>query len=299
MSAARPTAPRDRFLDVGGGRFHALDWGGDAPPLVLLHATGFHAHLWDPIARRLAARFHVVALDLRGHGDSPKPESGYHWDVLIDDVTAMLDALGFRDVVAAGHSLGATTIAGAAVARPDLFARLVLLDVILFPREFRGLTEDENPMARAARKRREIWDSREQMFESWTGRPPFDTWRKEVLRLYIDHGTDPLGDGTVRLKCPGRIEAQIFGMASDYDAWGSLDRLSQPTLLVRGARSDTFSERDAEEALRRLPNGQLLTMNGTTHFIPMEAPDEVAEAIERFATEDERPGASRPIRGAG
>ncbi|MGH7857023.1 MAG: alpha/beta fold hydrolase, partial [Candidatus Binatia bacterium] len=155
--------PQDLFPTVNGVRLHVADWGGDGPPAVLLHATGFHARLWDPIARGLAPRFHVYALDARGHGDGDKPEGGYDWSVLVADVIGVMDALGLRGALGVGHSLGATTTAGVAAERPDLYDRVVLLDVILFPREFRNLPEEENPMAIAARKRREVWPSRDEM----------------------------------------------------------------------------------------------------------------------------------------
>jgi pimeloyl-ACP methyl ester carboxylesterase len=280
MTTAGPT---DRFVAANGLRLHVLDWGGHGTPVLLLHATGFHAHLWDPIARQLSPRYRVFALDARGHGDSEKPEDGYDWSAFIADVIGFMDALGLDGALGAGHSLGATTLAGVASQRPDLFERIVLLDMILFPREFRGLSEAENPMAVAARKRREHWRSREAIFQSYRPRAPFDTWREECLRLYIDHGTELGDDGSAQLKCPGRIEAQVFGMASTFDAWEVLERVTVPTLLVRGERSETLSERDAAQALGRVRLGRLLTMKATTHFIPMEEPEAVVAAIEEFA----------------
>src|SRR5262245_35266755 len=65
------TRPEDRFITVEGLRLHYLDWGNaNAPPLILLHGIDRVAHTFDPIAPRFASRYHVVAMDLRGHGDS-------------------------------------------------------------------------------------------------------------------------------------------------------------------------------------------------------------------------------------
>ena len=275
-------SPEDRFVEAGGIRLHVADWGGEGPPAVLLHATGFHARLWDPVARALASRFHVYAPDARGHGDSEKPEGGYDWSVFVDDTIALLDALGVRDALGIGHSMGATTAAAAAAARPDLYGRLVLLDPILFPREGRTRETSENPLAVAARKRREVWPGVRALFESYRPRPPFDTWTDETLRLYVEHGTEPAGDGAVRLKCPGRIEAQVFSMAGQFDAWAALDRVEAPTLLVRGERTGSLSPADARRALGHLRHGRLLTAPDTTHFVPMERPDWVVETVLGF-----------------
>lgn len=67
MAAAPPTS---RHLEINGLKFHYLDWGGDGPPLVMLHGLTGHAHTWDHTAAALSARYHVCALDQRGHGDT-------------------------------------------------------------------------------------------------------------------------------------------------------------------------------------------------------------------------------------
>jgi pimeloyl-ACP methyl ester carboxylesterase len=62
--------PRSSFVKVNGVRLHTLDWGGDGPPVVILHATGFLGCIYRPLAERLRAIGHVYSYDQRGHGDS-------------------------------------------------------------------------------------------------------------------------------------------------------------------------------------------------------------------------------------
>jgi pimeloyl-ACP methyl ester carboxylesterase len=277
MAAAAPTSS---FVSVNGARLHVLRYGGEGPPAVLHHATGFHAWMWAPIAAVLTRRYHVLALDARGHGDSDKPPSGYRWDGFMADLIAFIETLRLGRVIGVGHSLGASTTAGAAAERPDLFAALALLDPILFPREFRVAIED-NPMAAAARRRRDVWTSTEDVLASYRGRGPFGKWTDEALRLYVEHGFAREG-GQVRLKCPPAIEAQVFSMELGYDLWAALERVQAPTLLMRGEESDAFSANDAAEALRRLPRGELATIPGTTHTFPMEVPGHVGEILLAF-----------------
>jgi pimeloyl-ACP methyl ester carboxylesterase len=276
------TVPTSSFVSVNGARLHYLDYGGDGPPAVLHHATGFHAWMWAPIAAVLTRRYRVLALDARGHGDSEKPRSGYRWDGFMADLVAFIETLRLGRVLGVGHSLGGSTTSGAAAERPDLFAALALLDPILFPREFRGAIED-NPMAEAARRRREVWTSTEEVLASYRGRGPFVKWTDDALRLYVERGF-VCEDGRVRLKCPPAIEAQVFSMELGYDLWSALEQVQAPTLLMRGEESGAFSANDAAEALRRLPRGELATLAGTTHTFPMEVPGEVGERILAFGS---------------
>jgi pimeloyl-ACP methyl ester carboxylesterase/catechol 2,3-dioxygenase-like lactoylglutathione lyase family enzyme len=278
MASANPASG---FVTANGVRLHYLDYGGDGPPAVLHHATGFHAWMWQPIADRLSVRYHVIALDARGHGDSEKPATGYSWETFIADLVGFVEALDLAGGLGVGHSLGGTVTSGAAAERAGLFTHVVALDPILIPREFRNVAEGDNPMSEKARKRRPQWGSVEEAVERYRGRGPFAEWTDEPLRRYVEHGFAKQPDGTIVLKCPPEIEAQAFGMAPHFESWSIFDRLAVPTLLMRGSQSDAFSANDATKALGRLREGELHTVAGT-HMFPMEKPDEVVDTISAF-----------------
>jgi lipase len=279
-----PTEPRptDRYVQVGDLRLHYLDFGGDGPPLVFLHATGFHAWVWLPYVRRFAPRFRVLALDQRGHGESDKPLEGYRWDVFGADLKGFLDALDLDDVRAVGHSKGGTAIAAAAAAGTRRLARAVLVEPVLVSAPH--LTEPawDNPMSTAARRRRSTWPSRDAMFASLRGKMPFETWEEEFVRLYCDHGVADRTDAQVELLCPGEIEAQIYAYAVLSNGFARLESLAVPTLVVRGAKSPGFDPKSAAEAIHRLPAGTLRTVEGGGHFVAMERAPEVSDAIAEF-----------------
>src|SRR5215217_3855941 len=107
----RAMEPTHGFVDTPTVRLHYVDWGGPGRPLLLVHATGFHARLWDPYVPGLSERFRVIALDQRGHGDSGRPVDGFNWSHSADDAHALIVALGIEGCVAAGHSSGGTAIA--------------------------------------------------------------------------------------------------------------------------------------------------------------------------------------------
>jgi pimeloyl-ACP methyl ester carboxylesterase len=117
-----------------GDRIHFLDWGGAAPPGVLLiHGLSNTAWSWAPVARRLRAGGHVIAMDLRGHGLSDAPTSGYDAAGFAADVVAAAEGAGLLApsgdrVVLAGHGFGAIVASWAAVELGDRCAGLVLVD---------------------------------------------------------------------------------------------------------------------------------------------------------------------------
>lgn len=285
MRATRSAAPgavaRQEHVTLGGLRFRYLRWGTSGPAVVLLHGTGFHGYVWKPIAQELGREAQVLALDQRGHGDSAKPETGYGWEVFAGDLHAFLAALALSGIDAVGHSAGATAIARCAARHPGSIRRAVLVDPILSPGTAAGQVID-NPLAHRARKRRMVWESRTSMFHSYRTRAPFNTWREEVLWAYIEEGTFVRADGHVELKCPGSIEAQIFEQAPQLDGFGVLPQVDIPVLLLRGAASEAFPQASADYALSLLPQARLQTIPGTSHFLPMERPEAVADAVRTF-----------------
>lgn len=114
--------------DVGGVRLaYELHGARDAPPLVLLHALGEGRCDWAGVADRLAEHFRVVAVDLRGHGDSDWP-GGYSFQSMADDVLCLLDRLGFAEVTLLGHSMGGSVAYLLAEQSPSRIQRLIVED---------------------------------------------------------------------------------------------------------------------------------------------------------------------------
>lgn len=99
----------------------------DAPPVVLLHALGERAADWEVVSGELSKFFRVVAIDLRGHGDSDWPGS-YSFELMRDDVLGVLDRLGLHRVILVGHSMGGTVGYLIAEEHPGRVDRLVVED---------------------------------------------------------------------------------------------------------------------------------------------------------------------------
>lgn len=277
--------PESAFLEANGIRIHYLAWGDpDAPPILLLHPTGFLARTWQPVAEALAGAGHrAIAPDARGHGDSGKPRGAgaYHWRNMAADLEAFLDHLSLSRLPVAGHSMGGGVAAYVAAQHPDTFTRLVLIEPIIFPADFER-PRGRNDLAEGARRRRMVFDSIEDVIESYRDRPAFERWQPEALRLYAEHGTFRREDGRIELKCPGEIEAHVFDHSLSLDIWSELPRIQAPVLLIRGALSEGPVAVAAQSVADRAPHGRLLSIDGAGHMAPMEKPDAVAREILAF-----------------
>lgn len=274
------------FAQAGDLRIRIHHLGGTGPPLLAVHATGFHGRVWEPFVPALRKHFSVVTFDNRGHGDSDKPETGYSWATFGQDALAVIDHLSLDRPVGIGHSAGAAALVLAETSRPGTFSRLVLMDPTALPTELRRLVrsaETPNPMSEQARRRRAIWDSTDEMIERLRTGTPLAGWREDFLRAYVVYGTQPRDDGTIELKCPPEIEAQVYAQMPESDTWERIAQLEPPTLVLTGASSHLWGGR-SEMIAAQVRNGRSVVVEGG-HFFPMESPDETLALVVPFLTE--------------
>ena len=271
------------FVETPATRLHYVDWGGDGPPLVLVHATGFHARLWDPYAAQLCRRFRVLAYDQRGHGDSALPATGIDWPDFAEDLAAFIAALNIEGCFAVGHSSGGTAVGVCAGRYPGSIARAALIDPVLRDgaREARPSAAPKQ-MAARTRRRRHVWSSPYEFETAMRQRAAFAAWRPEFLALYARYGLRRRPDGHYELKCPPEVEAQVYARSSAYDPWPALRRVDVPVLLVRATRVPPGRAPLPPDAATRIPNCQDVPI-AATHFVPMEEPEHVLAALEAFS----------------
>ena len=278
--------PDSHFIHLDALSIHLLRWPNPgAPPLLLLHATGFLADLWRRLAEPLAAHYDIAALDVRGHGRAATPDAGYDFPSLTDDIVAVLDALGWRDVLAAGHSMGGALALIAASRRPELVRGVFAVEPIVPTRAWRetsGAQLDGDRLADAARNRRPSFSSRAAVAERWRERPPFRSWDSRVFDDYVEYGFEQQPDGSVALRCPPHIEAGVFDAAADFDAEPFLRDVRCPVLLAQGERTTPWFDAMLANAAALLPNASRLTIPGAGHLAPMEVPDLIASQIRAF-----------------
>ncbi len=282
--------PRSQFIDVDGVKLHVADWGGSGADILLVHANGFLGLVYRELIRHLGDGYHVYTLDLRGQGDSDKPalREG-HWQDMANDVEVVIDALHLQDFYGLGHSGGAALLAGYTAAHTGRVKSLALLEPVTFPHEppfLERLSTTDHPLVEMTLRRRAVWDSRQQLFDAYQTKAAFSGWQKEVLWDYINHGTANLPNGQIQLKCPVTVEAHVFAQAPLIDIYSQLGLVDCPAIVLRGENTDPPLSLVAEKVAQKIPQGILVTVPDTSHFLPMEKPDEIARIIRQHFKSD-------------
>ncbi|CAN7170548.1 alpha/beta hydrolase [Bradyrhizobium sp. LjRoot220] len=271
------------------------------PPALLLHGTGFVAEVWDDVARELALRYTVYALDRRGHGDSHKPAADhYHFQDFAEDVCRVIEALDLTSIYGIGHSAGATDLLLAAKLLPERFARLFVIEpTIMDPRAPPpDRTSDfANGAAQGVLRRQAEFESAEAAFARYRAAPAFAAWTENSLRAYIRHGFAAQEDGRVRLRCTPEIESAVLlpilqAMEQVYtgDARGNpfawLPEIKCPVRVATTEKSWPIYKEMASRAVALLPAATEMKFDGVGHSVAQEAPELVLGALKAFEAQD-------------
>jgi len=266
---------------------HLLEWSSEGTPMILIHGFGNEAHIWDDVAPRVADHYRVLALDLRGHGDSAwDPERRYDYSNHVADLDAITEALGIERMVLVAHSLGGRVSMLYAGVHPDRLAGLVIVD-----------SAPELDMRGVVRIRAEVEEQRDPSFRTFAEfenllAHNYPAATPTAIQRMARNGLRQREDGRYVLKmdtayrgAPGGAKVDADAMATrekDHVAamWAALEKLECPTLVVRGAASDIMSPDVADKmADEVLPNGKLAIVPQAGHSVMTDNPDGFAEAV--------------------
>jgi pimeloyl-ACP methyl ester carboxylesterase len=278
--------------ELKAGRLAGLAWGDVSrpPDIVFLHATGFNARTYRSLLAPLGERFHVLAVDLRGHGQTQLPAHtfGYgSWNRHRDDVVELVEGHIRAPVTLAGHSMGATVSLLVAGRRPDLARGVAMLDPVLMSPAMYGFAQLPGaplwwsvsfPIARGAARRRNRFATKDEAAAALAGRGVFKSFTSEQIADYVDDGFRETADG-VRLTCTPAYESRTFA-AQRIDPWRALSRAPAPLVCLRAEIRSTMPQAAADHACEVRPDVRLATVEGVGHMFPMERPDRARAAIE-------------------
>jgi pimeloyl-ACP methyl ester carboxylesterase len=264
------------------------DFGGSGDDLLLVHATGFCADVFGPLARALAADYHCWGLDLRAHGRSERPADGnFAWSRFAVDVLAVIDHLGLKRPLAFGHSCGGAALLLAEEARPGTLAALYCFEPVVMDEAGGHGTYQGNPLSVGARRRRETFPSAEDAFVNFSAKPPFATLDPEVLKLYVEGGFEAIppedgGDGrAIRLRCRRDDEAEIYAHGASHGAFAHLQEIQCHVTLSCGADTDAFGLPFIEADAAQLSRSAVEVIPDVGHFGPLENPALVAALVQQ------------------
>lgn len=274
---------------VDGLNLSYLDSGGERPPLHFYHANGFPISVYIPFMRILTERFRVLGMGLRGQ--DAQTEGNSSWHSAADDLIDFLDKRQLRGTIGVGHSVGAVATMIAAARRPELFSKIVLIDPVLLPWRYLFFMafirlinrKDLFFLARLARNRRSRWQDRQEAYEYFKTKSLFKNFEEAFFDAYITFGLKPSQDGRVELLCPKDAEARLFEFLP-LDIWFWPKKITIPTLIVRGAQSNTLLETELIRFCRKCKSAKARTVENAGHLVPMEASQAVADIIMDFTS---------------
>ncbi len=274
--------PKLNLVETRNLKFAVWHWPASKPAkkLLFIHATGFHARLWDQVVK-LLPECECWAIDMRGHGLTTKPLPPYIWTEFGADIISVCDVLNLKFNLAVGHSMGGHSLCGAAAVK-NIFDALLLVDPIIVQKEIYGKIELKDP--HPVEKRRNNWQSAQEMFDHLKKKKPFDTWNLEILMDYCFHGLLERPDGAgMILACPPTVEGSIYNnsITTQANPYGYLKNIKIPVRILHApADPDRKIEAMVPYDLgKEFEQGEDIMCAQNTHFIPMEAPNTVAQHI--------------------
>lgn len=263
--------------DGGPLALHCL--GGNGPPLLISHATGFHGRCYAALARHVH-HHSVWALDYRGHGASRDAATEPHdwWCFVRDFILAAQHLAPEGGLRVFGHSMGAATVIMSAMHHPGMVGSLIGFEPIAPPPS--DVDPDTLPIAVGARRRRSKFSSIEAAIENYASKPPLAAFTPEVLDDYVRYGTLAADDGTgIELACRPSFEAAVFTSAHRYPLYEHLPDIDLATTVISGIVQDMQPSAFAAIVADRLPNGRLIHRLDLDHFGPFTDPSAVAGII--------------------
>jgi pimeloyl-ACP methyl ester carboxylesterase len=269
-------------------RLHYLDWGNaGATDLLLLHGVQDHCHSWDWFADAFADRFHVVAPDLRGHGDSEWVHgSGYHQLDYVYDLDQLVRQRALAPLHIVGHSMGGTLAALYAGLFPESVAALVLIEAVgLWPdwsgdapahERVRGWIDHTRQLAARVPRRYPSWDAAyARMLHANPHLSP------EQARHLARHGSHQNEDGSYSWKYDNYTHAWPVLRMPESDVVSLWKRIACPVLIVNG--SDGYPHRIGQEGtLAHFRHAEMIAVRGAGHWVHHDRFDAVAQAVRRF-----------------
>ena len=280
MATATRLQPTEKHLTVNGLALRYLEWGRPgALPVVCVHGYTSSAEAFSALARRISDRGHIIAVDVRGHGESAwSPGGAYRYADQASDLAAIVDALEIGRFVLIGTSMGGIIAMAYAAQHPQRLRALVINDigpdVEVGSQRITGLVGsrpvDFASLEAAMEYRR--------LSSPITAGRPIEDQRETALGVLRQRP-----DGRWGWKMdPAYIEQRITrGAPARPQLWPTLETLPCPTQIVWGTNSDVLSEAQARRMTAALPKGKLVAVPGVGHAPTLVEPEALA-AIERL-----------------
>jgi pimeloyl-ACP methyl ester carboxylesterase len=257
---------KDKKIKVNGINLHLVDFGGQGEPIICVHGLTANSRYWDSVAERLIDNYRVLAVDLRGRGDSEKPTLGYNVRQHAKDILGVIDFLGFEKIVYMGHSLGALIGVCFAATYPERLSRLILVDggVDVDPQVYEKI--------RPAIERLDTVFPDFATFLSEMRKNPFlDEWN-EYTEQYFYADVEHRPDGSVCSKASKQAILEEIKALRETSINAFHEQIQTPTLLLwapdcfKDGKTFMVTREKGEKLAAALPNSRFVAIKNANHY---------------------------------
>ena len=277
VSFSQESLPIDKTVHANGLNFHYLEWGDPGKPdILMLHGVSQQGHSWDFVSLALSDRYHIMALDQRGHGDSDwAPDGDYSIEAQQTDIDAVVDALRLDRFTLMGHSMGGRNSYVWASRHPKVLDALVIVDT-----GPQGQRAGRDRIQRFQQLPDEL-DSFEEFadrVQEYTGRQ-----RDQVVGA-LKYSIRERPDGKWSWKYD-KILRTPGARAPGWDSgrlWECVQKIDCPTLVVRGERSDIFAEETMNRMRDEIPDCAIATIPRAGHLVQVDNPADFLVEAEKL-----------------
>lgn len=271
----------DKKLIANDHRFHYRDWGGRGWPVLLLHGLGSTSHVWDLVAPLIVDEARVIALDLRGHGQSDKPDQDYTFEDIGADLRGVIETLEFERPLLVGHEWGASLALWMAARSGGEIGGVVCVDG--------GLID----LSRLS------WEDAQQAFRAprITGTPA-EEFRAQVLEAMPQGIITPAveaaimasveidAENSVHPRLPLDLHERILRVLWKQNPAELYEGVSCPVLMLPASSADRAEKEKALAlAQEKIADIETVWLEESIHEVPLQHPHRLAEEVRRFLAE--------------
>ena len=279
----KPRDFQERDVTLPNGlKIHYYEWPGPRPNLILLHPSSGYGRMWEGTADALGSRFHVYALDQRGHGDSGRPDGDYSAEEYAHDLHLFFQKVGLDRAIVAGQSLGGRVAQVLAATHTEQVQAVGLVGGP-HPSNFFPTRQATITVLGAAHRMLESpteFPSREAALEYLRSARPRDS--EKSLRHRLEHNLVPAGGGVTVKYDTVRVAVGLAHMADDLRKYAT--RAACPVAILRGSHSSELTLQQAKEIAGCWRNAVVIDVEGD-YALQMENPAGLAQALSSFAAQ--------------
>lgn len=249
---------------------------GEGQPVIILHGIFGISDNWVTIGRRLAERFEVFILDQRNHGQSPHSTT-FNYFALADDLFEFISDHQIVNPIIIGHSMGGKVAMNFALENPHKVEKLIVVDISI--RKYPGRQEHLEIIQAMRSIDFDKINSREEVDEIISG-----CIKSDKIRLFILKNLYRISQNRYAWRL--NVDAIYENIENIFEGVESPYTFEKETLFIKGGNSNYIPDEDVERIKEKFPNAQFVTIEGASHWVHAEKPDELCAVLSRFLKKD-------------